>query len=219
MTTSPAVAYACRGNCSYLLNVEHSYWTRSSSSRHTDLVPVLRNIRHLATPQNPQNSGLWGNLNFRLLRDSFPYQLARGIPLKECVPYPRQSKVITPPHHLCQTILSLQISLNAWLSHSLLHCKGQNITQPPRRVQAVVAQQHPVELYRQTHRVTLYPAPHLALAALPLLSAVLKTCLPPFLIQKPAWSLQIHCQCQLQKRIRDRGNGNCNGMRCLRVDN
>jgi len=30
--------------------------------------------------------GLWGHLNVRLLRDSFPYWLAQGIPLKERVP-------------------------------------------------------------------------------------------------------------------------------------
>jgi len=30
--------------------------------------------------------GLLGILNFRLLRDAFPYRLARGIPLKEGVP-------------------------------------------------------------------------------------------------------------------------------------
>jgi len=45
--------------------------------------------------------GLRGIVNFRLLRDAFPYQLARGIPLKEGVPYPLQSKVRTPPPHLC----------------------------------------------------------------------------------------------------------------------
>jgi len=30
--------------------------------------------------------GLRGDLNFPLLRDAFPYRLARGIPLKEGVP-------------------------------------------------------------------------------------------------------------------------------------
>jgi len=44
--------------------------------------------------------GLRGILNFRLLRDVFPYWPARGIPLKEGVPYPQQSKVRTPPPHL-----------------------------------------------------------------------------------------------------------------------
>ena len=57
--------------------------------------------------------GLRKILNFRLLRDAFPYRLATGIPLKEGVPYPLQSKVKTPPPHLRCTILALQISINA----------------------------------------------------------------------------------------------------------
>jgi len=44
--------------------------------------------------------GLRGILNFHLLRVPFPYQLARGIPFKEGVLYPLQSKVRTPPPHL-----------------------------------------------------------------------------------------------------------------------
>ena len=44
--------------------------------------------------------GRQGILNFRLLRDVFPCLLARGIPLKEGVPYPLQSKVRTPPPYL-----------------------------------------------------------------------------------------------------------------------
>jgi len=44
--------------------------------------------------------GLQGIVNFRMLGDAFPYWLARGIPLKEGVPYPLQSKVRTPPPHL-----------------------------------------------------------------------------------------------------------------------
>src|SRR5258705_13321563 len=43
---------------------------------------------------------LQGILNFRLLRDTFPYRLARGIPLKEEVSYHLQSEVRTPPPHL-----------------------------------------------------------------------------------------------------------------------
>jgi hypothetical protein len=44
--------------------------------------------------------GLRGILNFYLLRVAFPCRLVRGIPLKEGVPYPLQSKVRTPPPHL-----------------------------------------------------------------------------------------------------------------------
>jgi len=44
--------------------------------------------------------GVGGLLYFRLLRDTFPYRSARGIPLKAGVPYPLQCKVRTPPSHL-----------------------------------------------------------------------------------------------------------------------
>jgi hypothetical protein len=44
--------------------------------------------------------GHQGFINVRLLRDAFPYRLARGIPHKEGVPYSLQSKVRTPPPHL-----------------------------------------------------------------------------------------------------------------------
>jgi hypothetical protein len=44
--------------------------------------------------------GLRGILNFHLQKDAFPYRLARGIPLKEGVLYPLQSKVRTPPPFL-----------------------------------------------------------------------------------------------------------------------
>jgi len=46
-----------------------------------------------------ENVGLRGMLNFCLLRDAFPYRLARGILLKEGVLYPLHSKVRTPPPH------------------------------------------------------------------------------------------------------------------------
>jgi hypothetical protein len=59
------------------------------------------------------NVGLRGILNPRLLRNVFPYRLARGIPLQERVLYPLQSKVRTPPPPVHRTILKLQISINA----------------------------------------------------------------------------------------------------------
>jgi len=158
--------------------------------------------------------GLRAILNFRLLRDTFLYRLARGILLKEGVPYPLQSKVRTPPPHLRWTILVLQILINAWLIPRPLHSDGQSILQPPRWVQAFVAHQHPEE----PQRFVLYPASHPALLLLPLLSEVLKTCQPPSLIQKPAWSVQIHSERDLLKRIRDRGSGNRNRRRCLHLD-
>jgi len=69
--------------------------------------------------------GLQGILNFRLLRDAFPYRLARGIPRKEGDPYALQSKVRTPPPHVRRTFLTLQISINACPPLRPLHSGGQ----------------------------------------------------------------------------------------------
>jgi hypothetical protein len=63
--------------------------------RSYEMFKVSVNVRIIKT------IGLWGIVNFRMLRDAFPYRLARGNPLKEGVPYPQQSKVRTPPPHLC----------------------------------------------------------------------------------------------------------------------
>jgi len=157
---------------------------------------------------------LRGMLNFRLLRDAFSYRLARGIPLKAGVPYPWQWKIMTPPPHLPWTILSLQISLSVWLPPPLLHIDHRYKLQQQHQVEAVVAHQHPEE----PQHIALYPAMHPALLSLPLLWAVLKSCLPPSLIQKPAQSLQIHSQRELAQSFRDRGSGNCNRGRCLHLD-
>jgi len=165
-----------------------------------------------------KSAGLCGILNLPQLRDGFPYWLAIVIPLKEGVPLPLQSKVSTPPPHLRWRFHSLQISLNGWLPPRPLHSDGQSLLQPPCRVQAVDTHQHLAESHRQTQCVAFHPAPHPALLSLPLFSAVLKTCLPTSLIQKPAWSLQIHCERELQKGIRDRGSGNCKCRQCVHHD-
>jgi hypothetical protein len=47
-----------------------------------------------------KRGGHQGILNFPLIRDTLPYWLARGILLKEGVPYPLQSKVRTAPPHV-----------------------------------------------------------------------------------------------------------------------
>jgi hypothetical protein len=69
--------------------------------------------------------GLLGILNVQLLRDSFPYRLGRGIPLKVGVRYRLQSKGRTPPPDLCWPILALQISLNACHLPCSLHNHSQ----------------------------------------------------------------------------------------------
>jgi hypothetical protein len=56
-----------------------------------------------------------GNLNFGLQCDPLLNWLARGIRIKEGVPYPRPPMVITTLPHFCWTILALKISLKVWL--------------------------------------------------------------------------------------------------------
>jgi hypothetical protein len=189
-----------------------------SQSLPQNMTAVVRNVQSVLIVRMNNCMGFWRILNFPQLRDMFPYQLARGIPFKEGVQYPLQSKARTPPPHLWWTILALQISLNGWLPLHLLHSKGQEILQPLHRVQAIVAHHHLEEPHRQTQRIMLYPALHPALLALTLLPAVLKTWLPPSLIHKLAQSLQIHCERKLQNGVRNRPSPNCNCGQCLHLD-
>jgi len=162
--------------------------------------------------------GLQGIINFPLLRDAFPFRLARGIPPKKGVPEPLQSKVRTPPAHLRCTILVLQISLNTWFPPCPLHSYGQCVLHHPCCIETIVAHLWPEESHLQTQHVPLYPAQHLAMLALPILSVVLKPFLPPSLIQKLARSLWIHCKHDLLTGIRVRCRGNCNCKQCLHLD-
>jgi len=69
--------------------------------------------------------GLRVSLKFRLRWDAFLHRMARGIPLKDRVPYTGQSKVRTLPPHLRWTILALHISLKVWHPPRLLHSDVQ----------------------------------------------------------------------------------------------
>jgi hypothetical protein len=60
-STSPAGAYACRGNYSYSPNVKHPYWMMPSQSPHPVTPPVIRNIPSLGNRQNQQKHGLSRN--------------------------------------------------------------------------------------------------------------------------------------------------------------
>jgi hypothetical protein len=53
---------------------------------HLDTPPVVKMFEVLPIVRINKCMGLWGILNFRLLRDAFPYWLASGIPLREGVP-------------------------------------------------------------------------------------------------------------------------------------
>jgi hypothetical protein len=153
---------------------------------------ILEMIDILLIVRIYKSVGLGGIRNFPLRRVWFLYWLVRGIPVEGVFPYPLQSKVRTPPPSCHWTTFAWQISLNSWLPHYPLHSDVQWMLPPPCPVH-----QHPDDLHRQTHCVTMNPVPSPVLLALPLLSAVLTTCLPQSLIQKPAQSLQIHCEREL----------------------
>jgi hypothetical protein len=163
-----------------------------SQSPHPDMTPVERNVRSLANSQNQQKRGPSGNS--QLPPANRPVSMPAGdrdtSQGGSCVPSAIKGQKST---HLS----SLNNSRVADITQHMASTQSATlrrsiILQPPRRSQVVVAHQRPKEPYRQTQRVTLYTALHPALLALRLLSAVLKTCLPPSLIQKPTLSLPIH---------------------------
>jgi len=126
--------------------------------------------------------------------------------------------VRTPPPHLHWTIVTSQISPNVWLPPRPPHTDRKYVLQQVHLIQAVLAHKDSGEPRRETRRVMLFPASHLALLVLPLLSSVLKTSLSPSLIQIPTRPLQTHCERELQKGMNDGGCGNYNSRRCLHLD-
>jgi hypothetical protein len=65
-STSPAVAYGCRGCNSFLLKDEQLYRNMPSKSPDHDTTPVVRNVRSVANRQNQRKRGPSGNAQFLL---------------------------------------------------------------------------------------------------------------------------------------------------------
>ena len=59
--SSPAIASACRGNDSNLVNVEHLYRSMPSHSPHPDTTLVRCNVRSLTNRENLHKGGPSGN--------------------------------------------------------------------------------------------------------------------------------------------------------------
>jgi len=78
--------FAFIGNHSYIPKVQQLYRTMTSQSPNPDTTRVVQNVLRVANCQNQQNREPWGIHNFPLLRDAFPYHMARAIPLKQGVP-------------------------------------------------------------------------------------------------------------------------------------
>jgi len=112
-STSPAIEYACGGNYSFILNVQHPYRTMPSQSPHPDSSLVVRNIGSLANHQNQQNCVPSGNIQLlpakrrvSILAGQRDYSHG-GSSVASTI----EGQNSTPQLHW--TILTLQISLNA----------------------------------------------------------------------------------------------------------
>jgi len=92
------------------MNDEHPNRIMPSQRPHSVTSPVVQNVQGVVNRENHQGVVLELILNFPLLKEAFPSQLARGISLKEGDPYPLQSKVGTPPPYLHCRMLMWQIS-------------------------------------------------------------------------------------------------------------
>ena len=210
----PAAAYACTGNHSCILNMEHQYRTMPSECPQLDTTLVLRNVRSLPNCQNQQKRGPSGN-------SQLPTAKAQ-------VSHPPGERDCSEGGSSVATTIQ---GVNSIPSSSLNNSRVADITQrvtstqyASRRrsistptvaaLQAVIAHQYPEKL----QCITLYPVAHSALQSLPLVLAVFITCLPPSLIQKPARSLPIHSARGLPKTIRDIGSCNSNRMPCPHLD-
>ena len=79
-STSPAIAYACRGNQTCILNIELQYRTLPAQISHLDMTEVVAIVPKLNSVR------LQGMLIFPVLKDCCPHRLARGIPHYEGVP-------------------------------------------------------------------------------------------------------------------------------------
>jgi len=183
---SPAVVYSCRGHCSYILHVKHLFWPMLSQSSRPDTTPVVWNIQSLGNHQNE-----WKHAPAR--NTQLPHA-------KRCISVPAGERDSSQGVSSVASAIQDQNSTpSSWQNNSRITDITQPVastlsTTPWRSVctptatpgTTVLAHQHPEEPHTQTQHVTLYPAPHLALLALPLFSAVLKASLPWSLILKPA---------------------------------
>ena len=185
-----------------------------SQSPHLDTTPVVRNVRSLDNRQNQQKRGHSGN-------SQLPPAKRRVLVLAGV------SDSSQGGSSVASTIQGQNSIPSSWLNNSRIEDITQRVTATPSATQRrsiITPTTRLVTCSRGTphpeehQRVALHPAPHSALLSFRLLLAVLKTCRPPSLIQKPARSLQIHSECALPKRITDRGSGNCNRRRCLHLD-
>jgi hypothetical protein len=153
-----------------------------SPTPHPDMTLVIRNVQSLPHHLNQQSRG--------------PSGCSRLPPAKRRISIPAGKRgsfqggfTVASIIQGKDSILSSSLNnsriadINRRLTYTLSASKPRSINTPTDTgVPAFIALQHTAE----PQRGLLYPAPHPALLSLPLISAVLKTGLPPSLSQKPA---------------------------------
>jgi hypothetical protein len=149
--------YACRGNNSNILNVEHTYWTIPSQFCYPRTSPVTKTVCSLVNHQNPKKSAHLGNCKLPPAAEHILYRLARAILFQVRIPYPLHSKDRTQPPPVCWKIPEVQMVFTQWPPPYPVHSNGHCLLQPPHSVPAVEIQLHRAELHRQTQWVALYP--------------------------------------------------------------
>jgi hypothetical protein len=120
-STSPALAYSCRGYYSYLLNIKHLYRNMPSQSPHPDKTPVIRNVRSLANGQNQQKHGPSGNAEFP--------------PAKRLVSIPAGKRDSSQGGTSVPCTIQRQISTSSSLNNSRIAEITQRITSTPSPTQ------------------------------------------------------------------------------------
>jgi len=173
---------------------------------HPDTSQVVRNVQRLANCQNQQKRGPSGN-------SQLP-------PAKRGIPVPAGKRNFSQEGSSVASTIQVQNSTpSSLLNNSCIADLTQRVTSTqsgPQQWSKKYSNRHAGYMqwlhtstrrdHRQTQCIALHSAPHPALPAPPLPSAVLKTCLPPSLIQKPARSLQIHWERKVPKGVCDRGS-------------
>jgi len=189
-----------------------------SKSHHSDTTTVVRDVRSLDNGQNQQKSGPSRNSQLRSAKR--PVSVLAGLwdtfPGGSSIPYTIQGQNSNPLSSQNYSRLADITQCMASTPSATLPRSINTPTAPPARSNRSTPTPGGTSQTESTRRVVSSSAS--ALLALPLLSAVLKTCLPPCLIQKPTQSLQIHCEHGLQNGISDWCSANCNRRRCLHLD-
>jgi len=189
-----------------------------SQSPHPDMTPVVRIVWSLANHHNQQKCGPWGNSQLP------PATRRIAVPAGERDCSQEGSSVASTIHgQNSSPWSSLNISCVAYITEHVtstpVATQWQSVITPtamPGTSSRSTPAPGGTSQTDSTHRFVSTLASGIASTTTPL--SGLENLPSQSLIQKSAWSLQIHCEREQQKAIRDWGCGNCKRRRCLHVD-